>query len=174
MNMDFRNGTTFESSGSSSCEVFAVEARIVSNFPFSMSDGFIVDNNWRRIPFTKMPFGCGIPNPVGMINPIADQQHLFSYETAEALRNMFIAHCEMGLASTALETRLVKVQLITTWKENEIGVTPPMSPFSKRSIMLVSRHPQPDPVTEETGSVETPVEPPKSENTDIKGKKGKK
>ena len=142
--MDFRDGSAIEASGSSSSELFAVEARTISNFPFMLDDGFIVDNNWRRIHFAKHSNSkIGIPNPAGHFNPIADQQQLFGYETAEALRNMFIAHCNLTHHAVALETRLVKVQLVTTFKEIELGVTPPMSLHgSIKSLILQPRRPE--------------------------------
>ena len=150
--MDFRDGSAIEASGSSSSELFAVEVRTVSNFPFALDDGFIVDNNWRRIHFAKFSNPrIGIPNPAGHFNPIADQQQLFSYETAEALRNMFIAHCNLTHHAVALETRLVKVQLVTTFKEIELGVTPPMSLHgSIKSLILQPRRSESEKKDQET------------------------
>lgn len=138
---DHHVGMEFKSSGTRDIIAYAIEVRSTYRLPFKI-DNLIVDDVWRRVSFELLDIKTTVYNSLMSIEPNINGLGLFSYETAEALRNTFISYCWFQTQQAiSIETRLIKVRLITSFKEVEIGVSEPeISSVKLRNMKFTPRY----------------------------------
>ena len=106
-------------------ELYVIEARTSYHEPENIN-GFILTNEWRRLPVYRSPIGV----KECVFHPIKETG-LLNYEAAIALAMEFIASPNQmtrgHFCQLCLEARLVKVRLTYDWKTEEVGVGEPIT-----------------------------------------------
>lgn len=134
-------------SGGGSLRCYLVEARGLLPYPTVLTDGTVLDREWRRVRFGKAPTGV----KVDLWCPTAVAEGYFNYSAAQALASWFLANAESvsetGYAHRAigLEVRLVQVEFAFSFSAKELGVGPSISRHDEQRLVFTTRSEEPVP-----------------------------
>lgn len=119
---------TVHGSESSTRTFYKIEVRTTYHTPKILGEGknaFVIDHVWREIPIYEghMPWASNVP--VRHYDRDALDRGLVSRLVAEAHRWTFLAALEAGQlgGNLCIETRIVQIELSTTIKTREVGVS---------------------------------------------------
>lgn len=107
------------SSASGTQKAYSIEARYAYLTPKKFGE-LLLDTRWRRVNYTDVPDGCGVPKGTRFLFA-AEQCGLLGYAAAQALRWWFHANADHYLgASACLETRIVVHEVKYSYSESAI------------------------------------------------------